>query len=133
MLPGLYQCGGLFNQVVHAFIEMPEALVLRLAAMESHINLLQYGRQFEECEHFVIVNERKVASGFFGVAAKKLIASEPAGLRSDRRLGSSRIAGLRPVTEDESEIHQWIADGGHLPIEHRLDPARVARVQHQIV
>src|SRR5216684_2019175 len=110
MLPGLYQCGGLFNQVMHAFIKMPEALVLRLAPMESHIDLLQYDRQFEQREHLIIIDERKVAPGFFGVAAQKLCTSEPSGLRSDRRLGSSRITRLRPVTEDKSEIHQWIAD-----------------------
>src|SRR5260370_39932032 len=45
---GLYQRCGLLNKVVDAFIEMSEALVLGLPAMESHVNLLQHHCQFEE-------------------------------------------------------------------------------------
>src|SRR5580700_11675565 len=117
MLPGLYQRGGLFNQVVDALVEMAEALVRGLAPVEAHVDLLEHHRQLEEREHLVIVDERKIAPGFFGVAAEKLIASKPTRLRRDRRFGSPWIAGLRPIAENESEIHQRIADGRHLPIE----------------
>src|ERR1700733_7374069 len=109
MLPGLYQCGGLFNQIVDAFVEVAEAFVFGLAAMEPHVDLLQDYSQFEECEHFVIVDERKIAAGFSGVTAEKLVASEPAWLRSDGRLGSTRIARLRPVAKNKPEIHKRIA------------------------
>src|SRR5215471_12250503 len=133
MLPGLYQCGGLLNEVVDTFIKMPEAFVLGVPTVESHINLLQHDRKLEERENFVIVDQRKIAPGFFSVETEKLIAREPAGLRRDRRLGSTRIARLRPIAQDESQIHQRIADGRHLPIEYRLDPPRVARVEHDVI
>ena len=51
MLPGLYQCRGLLNQVVDALIKMPKAFVLRLAAVESHIDLLQHNSQLTEDAH----------------------------------------------------------------------------------
>jgi hypothetical protein len=44
MLPGLYQSGGLFNQVVDTLIKMAEAFVFRLSAMKPHIDLLQDNR-----------------------------------------------------------------------------------------
>src|ERR1700676_1320968 len=133
MLPGLYQCYGLFYQVVDALIEVAEARILCLAAMETHIDLLQHHRQLEEREHFVIVDEREIAPGFFSVAAEKLIAREPAWLQSDRRLRPSWITGLRPVAENEPEIYKRIPDSRHLPVEHGLNLARIARVQHEVV
>src|SRR5216684_1805346 len=81
MCLGLYQRGSLLNKVVDAFIEMAEALVLGLSTMEAHVDLLQHHRQLKEREHFVVIDRRQIAPGFFSVAADELIARVPTRLR----------------------------------------------------
>ena len=44
-----------------ALIKMPEAFVLRLAAVKADIDLLQHDSQLEKGEHFVIIDDRKIA------------------------------------------------------------------------
>ena len=51
---GLYQCDSLIDQIAHALVEVAEAFVVRLAAMEPHVDLLQDHRQFEDREDLVI-------------------------------------------------------------------------------
>src|SRR6266851_1121953 len=125
---GLYQCRGLLNKVVDAFVEMAEALVLGLSAMEAHVDLLQHHRQLKEREHFVIINRRQIAPGLFSVAPDELIARVPTRLRGQRRFCPARIAGLPPITKDQAQIDQRIANRGHLPIQHRLDSPWIAGV-----
>src|SRR5260370_21236033 len=81
MCLGLYQRGSLLNKVVDAFIEMAEAFVLGLSAMETHVDLLQHHRQLKEREHFVIIYRRQIPPGHFGVAPDEFIARVPTGLR----------------------------------------------------
>src|SRR5258706_15826917 len=112
---------------------MAEALVLGLSAMEADVDLLQDHRQLEEREHFVVIDWRQIAPGLFGVAPDEFFARVPTGLRGQRCFRSARIARLPPITKDQAQIYQWIANRGHLPIQHRLDSPWIARAQHQII
>ena len=44
-----------------------------------------------------------------------------------------RVAGLDPVAEGGAEVHQRVAEGRHLPVEHAAHGAEVGRVEHQVV
>src|SRR5579883_1714141 len=130
---GLYQRGSLINQIVNALVEMTEALVLRLAAMKTNVDLLQNDSEFENGEDFVIADERHIAAGLFGISADQFAASKPARLSGDRGLGTARIAGLRPIAQDQAEIDQRVAYRRHFPVEHRFDAARILQVEHHVI
>src|SRR5258708_8410422 len=109
MCLGLYQRGSLLNKVVDAFIEMAEALVLGLPAMETHVDLLQHHRQLKEREHFVIIYPRQIPPGPFSVAPDEFFARVPIRLRGHLSFRSTQIPGPPPITKDQTQIHQCIS------------------------
>src|SRR5260370_22821718 len=40
---------------------------------------------------------------------------------------------MYPVSEQNSQIYQWVADGAHLPVEHCDEAPDIERVQHHVV
>ncbi len=40
---------------------------------------------------------------------------------------------MYPVSEQNSQIHQRVADGAHLPVEHRDEATDIERAQHHVV
>ena len=77
-----------------------------------------------------------IAAGCLGVALDQFAAAQAAGLlgRPDdvvvQWLGIGR---LRPVGERRSEIHERVADRGHLPVEHGHDLCQVGGVEDEVV
>ena len=44
-----------------------------------------------------------------------------------------RVVRLDPVAERRAQVHERVADRGHLPVEHGDDPRQVVGVEHQVV
>src|SRR6185437_9390585 len=111
---------------------MPEALIVRVPSVKAIVDLLKNYCQLERAEDLVIPKVRHVQTGSLRISVHDLIAREPAISGSDG-IDRTKTRGRRPVAERQSQIHQRIAGGCHLPIEHGFHAAWVSPVQHQIV
>src|SRR5207244_7699709 len=117
-------------------VELLESLVVRLPARVAEINLLKHHRYFEQREHLIERDARKITPGLLSIALDDLLPADPPRLGRDRayrfaaRLG---IVLLSPVAQEDSNVDQRIADSAHLPIEHRYYAGRVGRIEHRVV
>ena len=63
------------------------------------------------------------------VCATEMLATRPRESVTDRGIGRPVVA---PEREEQAEVHQRVADRGHLPVDDRGDPDR-RRGRHQVV
>ena len=78
----------------------------------------------------------EAAAGGLRVVLGELAARVAAGCRGrPEREGphGRRVVGLDPVTERGAEVHQRVADGRHLPVEHAAHAREVVGVEHEVV
>ena len=68
-----------------------KALILRLPAVKTIVDLLQNHRQLEDPENFVVPDVSEVAPGSLRVSFEKLIARVPPGLRRQSGRRGMRI------------------------------------------
>src|SRR5690242_4364861 len=102
------------SQRCGALAEIREARVLRLAAMEPAVDLLDDHAEFEHAEHLVVSDVGHVAAGQLGIARNELVAGVPAGACGQGGYAGDAnflLRGPHPVTERQAEIGEGIADG----------------------
>src|SRR5262249_40324173 len=105
-------------------------LVVRLPVEVPVPDLLGDHRETEEAEDLVEPPAALVqlAAGACAVPLDDLLAAPHPG--RGRRLTAERLEEvvvvlLDPVRKGTAEVHQRVADGGHLPVEHTGDPKPV--------
>ncbi len=106
--------------------------------MEAVVDLLGDHGQPEEAEHLVEAPllRRHGQPAALGVRRHHLGAGEhPGQVRGlSPQLAEHRVVvGLDPVGQRAAEVHQRVAEGGHLPVEDAADPQRVVVVEHDVV
>lgn len=103
---------------------------------ETLVDLLGDDRDLEQPIHVVEDRIRHLAAAGLLVALDDLAPVEVTGHgRGQQRqhLGFVRVRRVDPVAKGRAQFHQRVADGGHLPLEHREDAIQVRRIEHEVV
>src|SRR5438874_6702402 len=120
----------------YPFAQRRESFILGEPLHVSFVNLLDDHRDLEEPEAGVEQYPRRLPSRGARVLLHQLRPRQAAGSEGrpeSESLERVRITRLHPVTEDSTEIHQRVADRGHLPVQDADHPREVRRVEHQVV
>ena len=75
-------------------------------------------------------------AGALGVRRHELVAGQHAGQvrrHPPHHLELLGVVGLHPVGHRAGEVHQRVAEGGHLPVEHPDDPGHVVVGEDEVV
>ena len=111
-------------------------MVLGLAPDETNENLLQDDGDLEGAEDVVPPHRAEVEAGPLRVARDRLGArgEAVAPARHGRRLDPGlRVAGLAPKGQQVAQVHQRIAAGAHVPVEHGDRARRVLGADDHVV
>ncbi len=113
-----------------------EAFVPGLAVIVAVVDLLGDNGQAEETETEIVGEVCRVGAGAFSIGGHDVTPGEHAvqmGRHEPQQLPLLRIVGLNPVGQTVAQIHERIADGGQLPVQHPDDAQGVLRGEHQVV
>src|SRR3954469_3397660 len=121
---------------LHPLAEGAEAGIARRALHVALVDLLDDDGDLEEREDVIEERREALAAALARVRLDQALAGEAAG--QERRPVRARahllwVLRVRPVAEQGSEVEEWIAYRGHLPVEDRDDAGEIGRVEHYVV
>src|SRR5262245_34453227 len=123
-------------QTGNPLVEVSKSLIMRLTSMVAVINLLENYRYLEERKDFVKTYLTHIATRLLRIPVDYLGTLHTYGkciYRAYRIPPRFVVILLGPVTEQNSEIDQRIADSRHLPVKDSHHARRIRLIQHDIV
>jgi NADPH:quinone reductase-like Zn-dependent oxidoreductase len=113
----------------HVLLQRGRVIGAQLAPGELRIRGLDDRGQLPQREHLIPADTAQVTAAELGVAFGQIPSRRRAGSAGDQldRGHARRVAGPRaPERQQQPEVEQRIADGGHLPVDHgeQLGPMR---------
>src|ERR1700722_16991326 len=131
-VPALGDFGAYLNQPDRRSVPVLTGLTAGLAGEIACPGAFDHGAELEARQREVPTQMDGLATARRQVGVEQFPPRRQSAERRQRLTAGERVVTARPAHEHPPQVHQWVADGAHLPVDERGHLGPVAGQQHVV-